>query len=145
MKTKDDYISEFANLKRNHQFGRPAPQKSIYYLAIIDVITCGFISSNHFSFIPQLKSKFFDYWSMFIGDEETYKADISQPAFYCDGDPFYRLVTLPGAVKKRWTTEKAFSATYKCLEIDEELFNYLSSDSSFAARIRVLLVSALMW
>lgn len=106
MKNKEDYLLDFANLKRNHQFQRPAPQKNIYYLSIIDAITCGFIISNKFTFIPQLKSKFLDYWNAFVGDEKTYKADISQPAFYCDGAPFYRFVAYPDKIKKRWTTEK---------------------------------------
>lgn len=144
MKNKEDYLLDFANLKRNHQFQRPAPQKSIYYLSIIDAITCGFITSNKFTFIPQLKSKFLDYWNAFVGDEETYKADIYQPAFYCDGDPFYRLVAYPNKIKTRWTTEKGFNKTYECIEIDEALFLYIVSDSSFAARLRVILVSALI-
>ena len=73
MKSKEEYLLDFANLKRNHQFQRPAPQKSIYYLSIIDAITCGFITTNKFSFIPQLKSKFIDYWNAFVGDEKPTK------------------------------------------------------------------------
>lgn len=144
MKSKEEYLLDFANLKRNHQFQRPAPQKSIYYLSIIDAITCGFITANKFSFIPQLKSKFIDYWNAFVGDEITYKADISQPAFYCDGDPFYRLVTYPDTIKKRWTTEKGFNKIYEYIEIDGALFLYIKSDPSFAARLRVILVSSLI-
>lgn len=143
MKSKDEYLFDFSNLKRNHQFNRPAPHKSIYYLALIDAITCGFLTSNQFTLIPQLKSKFIDYWSCFVGDDDSYKPDIYTPAFYCDTDPFYRLVTHDQVSKKNWSSDKGFSKLYQYIEIDEDLFQYIRSDSSFAAKLRVILVSSL--
>lgn len=143
IKSKEDYIGDFSNLKRNHQYKKPAPQKSIYYLALIDCITTGFIVSHRFPFIPQIKSKFYDYWTLFVGNDETYKADVSQPALYCDSDPFYYLRVRPGEIKKRWHSIKMFDTLYECIEIDEPLFNYIKTDATFAAELRIILVSAL--
>lgn len=144
MRSKESYIVEFASLRRNRQFEKPAPHKIIYLLAIIDSITAGFIRSNRFNFIPQIKSKFLDNWERFVGNEETYKANVFQPAYYCDSDTFYRLILADDQTKKPPTSEKGFNKTFLYIEIDNELFFYIRDDKAFAAELRVALLKNLL-
>ena len=143
MRSKESYILEFTSLKRNRQFEKPAPHKIIYLLAIIDSITAGFIQSHRFNFIPQIKSKFLDNWERYVGNEYTYKANVFQPAFYCDSDTFYRLILADDQTKKPATSEKGFNKTFLYIEIDKELFCYIRDDKAFAAEIRVALLKNL--
>lgn len=144
MRSKESYYEEFSSLKRNHQFKKPSPHKIIYYLAIIDAIVAGFIDSHRFLFIPQLHSRFIENWEKYVGNEETYRANIYQPAFYSDSSSFYSLIPLSGKEKKVWCSEKSFSNNYECIEIDPELFSYIKNDKTFAARLRIILVSSLL-
>ena len=143
MRSKLSYIAEFASLRRNRQFEKPAPHKIIYLLAIIDSITAGFIRSNRFNFIPQIKSKFLDNWERFVGNENTYKANVFQPAYYCDSDTFYRLILADDKIKNQPHSEKGFNSTFQYIEIDNELFYYIRDDKAFTDELRVSLLKNL--
>lgn len=143
MKSKEYYIDIFSSLNRNHQIKKPAPHKIIYFLAIIDTIAAGFITSYQFKFIPQIISKFLDNWERFVGNEDFYKANVYQPAFYSDSEPFYRLVIKADCEKKTFSSIKGFDKVYEYIEIDEDLFKYIKEDQGFAAQLRVLLISSM--
>ena len=145
-KTKEEYIDDFSTFKRNHLYAKPAPHKVIYYLAIIDAITCGFIESNRFNFCPQLESKFLDNWERYIGNQTAYKANVFVPAFYSKTAPFYRLVDNESMPEKTTpcSSVKYFNKQYKFIEIDDDLFSYIKTDKSFSARLRVVLISSLV-
>ena len=78
-----------------------------------------------------------------MGNEDFYKANVFQPAFYCDSESFYSLITHPNCEKKPFSSIKGFDKVYMNIEIDEDLFNLIKKDHGFAAQLRVLLVSSL--
>ena len=144
MRNKDDYFDIFSSQKHNHQFGKMAPHKAIFFLALIDCIASGFIDSHKFQLIPQLRSKFLDNWERYVGNDESYKPNMFQPLYYSVSAPFYSLNLKDGKTKKVCSSEKIFNETYDSIEIEEELYFYLKEDKSFAARLRIILISSLL-
>lgn len=123
------YLNQLLKLRRDRNKTRgDAPHKPVLLLAIIEGIENGDIISNRISITPELVLSFKDIWSKLVFTNHS--QNFALPFFHMKSDPFWRLVSLNGAVipisssgsVKSFSTLKD-SVAYA--EIDKELFLFL--------------------
>lgn len=123
------YLSQFKKLNRsrNEKMGA-APHKPILLLAIIEEIGNGDIFSNRISITPELVLSFKDIWSKLVTTAHT--PNFALPFFHMKSEPFWRLVSLNGAVipvtaSKSIKSLSALKDSLAFAEIDRELMSFL--------------------
>lgn len=123
------YLNQLLKLRRDRNKTRgDAPHKPVLLLAIIEGIENGDIISNRISITPELVLSFKDIWSKLVFTNHS--QNFALPFFHMKSDPFWRLVSLNGAVIPISSSGsvKSFSSLKDSVayaEIDKELFLFL--------------------
>jgi putative restriction endonuclease len=91
------YLTQLKKLRRsrNKKIGA-APHKPILLLAIIEGIEKGDIISNRIAITPELVLYFKDIWSKLV--TTAHSPNFALPFFHMKSEPFWRLISLDGAV-----------------------------------------------
>lgn len=124
-----NYLNQLKKLRRAKNKGMgAAPHKPILLLAIIDGIEKGEVFTNRISISPELVLSFKDIWSKLVVTSHT--PNFALPFFHMKSEPFWRLVSLNGAVIPVTASRsvKSLSALKDSLafaEIDKELMSFL--------------------
>jgi putative restriction endonuclease len=123
------YLNQLKKLRRsrNKKIGA-APHKPVLLLAIIEGIENGEMFNNRISITPELVLSFKDIWSKLVVTEHT--ANFALPFFHMKSEPFWRLVSLNGAVIPVTASRsiKSLSALKDSLafaQMDKQLFALL--------------------
>lgn len=123
------YLSQLLKLNRAKNKKRgDAPHKPVLLLAIIEGVENGDIISNRISITPELVLSFKDIWSKLVVTNHT--QNFALPFFHMKSEPFWRLITLNGAVIPVTSSNsiKSFSALKDSIayaEMDKSLFFFL--------------------
>lgn len=124
-----NYLNQLLKLRRDRNKSRgDAPHKPVLFLAIIEGIEKGDIISNRISITPELVLSFKDIWSKLVFTNHS--QNFALPFFHMKSEPFWRLVSLNGAVIPISSSGsvKSFSSLKDSVayaEIDKELFLFL--------------------
>jgi putative restriction endonuclease len=90
----DKYTLQFSKLKRAYQHGG-APHKPILLLAVLSLVETGQIQSNRIFITPELIMSFRELWSKLVNS--PHQMNFALPFFHLRSEPFWKLVTKPGA------------------------------------------------
>jgi len=121
------FLTQFRKLRRAHNNGG-APHKPILLLAILSGIEKGEIANNRISITPELVISFKEIWQILVNSAHI--STFALPFFHMRSEPFWKLVSLPGAeiAINNSHSFKSFAALRSSVayaEINSELFQLM--------------------
>ena len=128
------YLFQLKKLRRDRNKKRgDAPHKPVLLLAIIEGIENGDIISNRIAISPELVLSFKDIWSKLV--TTSHSPNFALPFFHMKSEPFWRLVTLNGAIIPVTSSNsikslKSLRESLAFAEMDGLLFSFLKEPIS---------------
>ena len=127
MEFLEKYSRLFVKLKRAYQNGG-APHKPILLLAILKSIESKVITSNRIYITPELIMNFRELWSKLVTTK--HQMNFALPFFHMQSEPFWRIITKPGAFVPLTSSHSikslgSLNESIQYAEIDKELLDLM--------------------
>ncbi|MFB2924174.1 HNH endonuclease [Aerosakkonema funiforme] len=120
------------NVSKSRQRGN-ALYQPILLLSIIDLISQGLIKENYITVSDDLINTFAKYWNLLASDSSYLGDGLHYPFIHLQSKSFWRVEFKPEFEKgKKISTNKMLRRAVEYAELDEELFNFIQSDSVIA-------------
>lgn len=145
MNTLEKYLHDFVSLKTATIDGNPAPYKSVLLLAIMELISEGIIENNHIVLSEELVTRFNQILGQYINMGEHFPNKIATPFWHLKNEPFYHLYFNDGTSVKEINNPYSIAKLRECVyaSFDNDLFNYLQSESGIEELSAILFVNYL--
>ncbi len=127
----DYYISAFSNLNTTKVKGFLSPNKAVMLLAVIELIDEEKITSKNIELTSALKDRFNQIWGRFLVKFEVFSSDIEGTFYGLQHEPFWKVAE----------NHENFAQA----EIDDDLFNLLSTKDSVKHALKGLLMSTYLY
>jgi len=137
----EKYCRQFGKLKRAYQHGG-APHKPILLLAILKSVESKVITSNRIYITPELIMNFRELWSKLVMTK--HQMNFALPFFHMQSEPFWRIITKPGAFVPLTSSHSikslgSLNESIQYAEIDKELWDLMMNGQTNLTLTRLLL------
>ena len=137
----DKYCRLLVKLKRAYQNGG-APHKPILLLAILKSIESKVITSNRIYITPELIMNFRELWSKLVTTK--HQMNFALPFFHMQSEPFWRIITKPGAFVPLTSSHSikslgSLNENIQFAEIDKELWDLMLNAQTNLTLTKLLL------
>jgi putative restriction endonuclease len=137
----EKYCRQFGKLKRAYQHGG-APHKPILLLAILKSVESKVITSNRIYITPELIMNFRELWSKLVMTK--HQMNFSLPFFHMQSEPFWRIITKPGAFVPLTSSHSikslgSLNESIQYAEIDKELWDLMMNGQTNLTLTKLLL------
>ena len=141
MEFLEKYSRLFVKLKRAYQNGG-APHKPILLLAILKSIESKVITSNRIYITPELIMNFRELWSKLVTTK--HQMNFALPFFHMQSEPFWRIITKPGAFVPLTSSHSikslgSLNENIQYAEIDKELWDLMLNAQTNLTLTKLLL------
>jgi putative restriction endonuclease len=137
----DKYCRLLVKLKRAYQHGG-APHKPILLLAILKSVESKIITSNRIHITPELIMNFRELWSKLVTTK--HQMNFALPFFHMQSEPFWRIITKPGAFVPLTSSHSikslgSLNENIQYAEIDKELWDLMLNAQTNLTLTKLLL------
>jgi putative restriction endonuclease len=137
----EKYSRLFGKLKRAYQHGG-APHKPILLLAILKSVESKVITSNRIYITPELIMNFRELWSKLVTTK--HQMNFALPFFHMQSEPFWRIITKPGAFIPLTSSHSikslgSLNESIQHAEIDKELWDLMMNGQTNLTLTKLLL------
>jgi putative restriction endonuclease len=137
----EKYRRQFGKLKRAYQHGG-APHKPILLLAILKSVESKVITSNKIYITPELIMNFRELWSKLVTTK--HQMNFALPFFHMQSEPFWRIITKPGAFVPLTSSHSikslgSLNESIQYAEIDKELWELIMNGQTNLTLTKLLL------
>jgi len=137
----EKYSRQFGKLKRAYQHGG-APHKPILLLAILKSVESKVITSNRIYITPELIMNFRELWSKLVTTK--HQMNFALPFFHMQSEPFWRIITKPGAFVPLTSSHSikslgSLNESIQYAEIDKELWDLIMNGQTNLTLTKLLL------
>jgi putative restriction endonuclease len=137
----EKYCRQFGKLKRAYQHGG-APHKPILLLAILKSVESKVITSNRIYITPELIMNFRELWSKLVMTK--HQMNFALPFFHMQSEPFWRIITKPGAFVPLTSSHSikslgSLNESIQYAEIDKELWDLMMNGQTNLTLTKLLL------
>ena len=137
----EKYSRLFGKLKRAYQHGG-APHKPILLLAILKSVESKVITSNRIYITPELIMNFRELWSKLVTTK--HQMNFALPFFHMQSEPFWRIITKPGAFVPLTSSHSikslgSLNESIQHAEIDKELWDLMMNGQTNLTLTKLLL------
>ena len=141
MEFLEKYSRLFGTLKRAYQNGG-APHKPILLLAILKSVESKVITSNRIYITPELIMNFRELWSKLVMTK--HQMNFALPFFHMQSEPFWRIITKPGAFIPLTSSHSikslgSLNESIQYAEIDKELWDLMMNGQTNLTLTKLLL------
>jgi putative restriction endonuclease len=141
MEFLEKYSRLFGTLKRAYQNGG-APHKPILLLAILKSVESKVITSNRIYITPELIMNFRELWSKLVTTK--HQMNFALPFFHMQSEPFWRIITKPGAFVPLTSSHSikslgSLNENIQHAEIDKELWDLMLNAQTNLTLTKLLL------
>jgi putative restriction endonuclease len=141
MEFLEKYSRLFGTLKRAYQNGG-APHKPILLLAILKSVESKVITSNRIYITPELIMNFRELWSKLVTTK--HQMNFALPFFHMQSEPFWRIITKPGAFVPLTSSHSikslgSLNENIQYAEIDKELWDLMLNAQTNLTLTKLLL------
>jgi putative restriction endonuclease len=141
MEFLEKYSRLFVKLKRAYQHGG-APHKPILLLAILKSVESKIITSNRIYITPELIMNFRELWSKLVTTK--HQMNFALPFFHMQSEPFWRIITKPGAFVPLTSSHSikslgSLNENIQYAEIDKELWDLMLKTQTNLTLTKLLL------
>lgn len=141
MEFLEKYSRLFGTLKRAYQNGG-APHKPILLLAILKSVESKVITSNRIYITPELIMNFRELWSKLVTTK--HQMNFALPFFHMQSEPFWRIITKPGAFVPLTSSHSikslgSLNENIQYAEIDKELWDLMLNAQANLTLTKLLL------
>ncbi|MFM2230910.1 MAG: hypothetical protein RL607_2168 [Bacteroidota bacterium] len=143
MEFLEKYSRLFGTLKRAYQNGG-APHKPILLLAILKSVESKVITSNRIYITPELIMNFRELWSKLVTTK--HQMNFALPFFHMQSEPFWRIITKPGAFVPLTSSHSikslgSLNENIQHAEIDKELWDLMLNAQTNLTLTKLLLLT----
>ena len=141
MEFLEKYSRLIGKLKRAYQNGG-APHKPILLLAILKSVESKVITSNRIYITPELIMNFRELWSKLVTTK--HQMNFALPFFHMQSEPFWRIITKPGAFVPLTSSHSikslgSLNENIQYAEIDKELWDLMLNAQTNLTLTKLLL------